>query len=396
MTDTIPRILIVDDSPEDRALSRHFLQQIAEPRYAVVEAETGEDGLALCKEAPPDCILLDYRLPDLSGLEFLAALAGKDGRVSVPVIMMTGEGNESLVAEAMKAGAADYLAKNVLSTKSLKRAIDSALARFKLLTAIEEHQRLLVESNHELHQRNSEVQQFYHVLAHELKTPLTAAREFVSIVLDGLAGPLNETQREYLGYAKESCDQMTLGLNDLLDSTRLDTGKLCLRPRPMAIDGVVARAMVSMALQAQEKGIQLQQSMAPELPLVCIDDQRMAQVLTNLLSNALKFTPVGGKVTVGVGQDLRQYPGCVLVSVSDTGRGIEPEQIDQIFSRLFQVRRDDTAIEGGLGLGLYISREVVRLHGGEIWVESTPGKGSTFIFTVPAYNAHDTLTVAEK
>jgi len=395
MTDTIPRVLIVDDSPEDRAVSRHFLQQIPEHTYAVMEAETGEDGLALYRENPPDCILLDYRLPDLSGMEFLAALTGKDGRVPLPVIMMTGEGNESLVAEAMKAGASDYLPKNVLSTKSLKRAIDSAMARFKLLDAIEEQQRLIVETNRELQQRNTEVQQFYHVLAHELKTPLTAAREFVSIVLDGLAGPLSETQQEYLNYAKESCDQMKLGLNDLLDSTRLDTGKLCLRPRPMAIDGVIARAVASMTLQAQEKDIQLQQSMSPELPLVCIDEQRIAQVLTNLLSNALKFTPAGGKVMVQVSQD-RQQPGRVLVAVSDTGRGIEPEQIDHIFSRLFQVRRDDTAIEGGLGLGLYISREVVRLHGGEIWVESTPGEGSTFVFTIPTYNARDTSTAEEK
>jgi two-component system, sensor histidine kinase and response regulator len=360
-----------------------------------MEAETGEDGLALYRKAPPNCILLDYRLPDLSGLEFLAALTGKDGRVSLPVIMMTGEGSESLVAEAMKAGAADYLPKSVLSTRSLKRAIDSAIARFKLLAAIEEHQRLLVETNHELQARNSEVQQFYHVLAHELKTPLTAAREFVSIVLDGIAGPLNETQQEYLRYAKESCDQMTLGLNDLLDSTRLDTGKLCLRPRPMAIHSVIARAVASMTLQAQEKGIQLQQSIAPELPLVCIDEQRMAQVLTNLLSNALKFTPAGGEVMVRVSHD-RQQLDRVLVAVSDTGRGIEPEQIEQIFSRLFQVRRDDTAIEGGLGLGLYISREVVRLHGGEIWVESMPGEGSTFSFTVPAYNTRNPSTAEDK
>jgi signal transduction histidine kinase len=396
MAETVVRVLLVDDSPEDRAVSRHFLQQISEPTYTVVEAETGEDGLAWCQNDPPDCILLDYRLPDLSGLEFLAALAGEDGRVSLPVIMMTGEGNESLVAEAMKAGVADYLPKSVLSTKSLKRAIDSAIARFKLLCAIEAQQRLIVETNRELQQRNTEVQQFYHVLAHELKTPLTAAREFVSIVLDGLAGPLNETQQEYLSYAKESCNQMTLDLNDLLDSTRLDTGKLCIRPRPTAMEGIVARGVASMALQAQEKGIRLQQSIAQELPLVCIDEQRIAQVLTNLLSNALKFTPPGGEVVVRVGQDSPQQPGRVLVAVSDTGRGIEPEQIEHIFGRLFQVRRDDTAIEGGLGLGLYISREVVRLHGGEIWVESMPGKGSTFSFTVPAYNARHTSLVEDK
>jgi two-component system sensor histidine kinase GlrK len=215
-----------------------------------------------------------------------------------------------------------------------------------------------------------------------MKTPLTSAREFVSIVLDGLAGSLSEAQREYLSYARESCDQMTLGLNDLLDSTRLETGKLHIALQPGCVSSLVARVVVSMAPQAQDKRIQLEQSIAPDLPQVLMDEKRITQVLTNLLSNALKFTPEGGEVSVRVGSDPGR-PRCVLVSVSDTGRGIERAQLDQVFDRLYQIRSGDATIEGGLGLGLYICREVVRLHGGEIWVDSTPGKGSTFFFTVP-------------
>jgi signal transduction histidine kinase len=111
-------------------------------------------------------------------------------------------------------------------------------------------------------------------------------------------------------------------------------------------------------------------------------------VLVNLLSNALKFTPAGGEITVRVGDD-PQRPADIRVSVSDTGRGIPPAELGRIFDQLYQVRRDDATVQGGLGLGLYISQEVVKLHGGEIWVESTIEQGSTFSFTVPQYRACD-------
>jgi signal transduction histidine kinase len=144
-----------------------------------------------------------------------------------------------------------------------------------------------------------------------------------------------------------------------------------------------------MALTAHARGIRLQRVIAPDLPIVWIDEQRIAQVLANLVSNALKFTPAGGEVVVRV-SNAPQPSAAVLVSVSDTGPGIAPEHQGYIFDRLYQVRSDDAGIEGGLGLGLYICRELVRLHGGEIWVDSTLGQGSTFAFTVPQHRASDT------
>ncbi|MGH6636371.1 MAG: ATP-binding protein [Gammaproteobacteria bacterium] len=383
MTEELLRILIVEDDPVYRELFRTLLDPIGEHGgYHFLEAETGEAGLAQYRSERPNCILLDYRLPDFDGLEFLAALGFEDDQVPVPVIMLTGEGSEILVAKAMKAGAADYMPKSALSAMSLRRSISNAIEKSKLRAAIAEQHRVLAQTNFELQRKNAEIQQFYHLLSHEMKTPLTSAREFVSIVLDGLAGSLSEAQREYLSYARESCDQMTLGLNDLLDSTRLETGKLHIALQPGCVSTLVARVVVSMAPQAQDKRIQLEQSIAPDLPQVLMDEKRITQVLTNLLSNALKFTPERGEVSVRVGND-PERPRCVLVSVSDTGRGIEPAQLDQVFDRLYQIRSGDATIEGGLGLGLYICREVVRLHGGEIWVDSTPGEGSTFFFTVP-------------
>jgi two-component system, sensor histidine kinase and response regulator len=388
MTKTPLRVLIVDDNPEDCELYRRFLKQEKAHEYHIIRASFAEEGLALCRSGRPDCVLVDYRLPDLDGLEFLTALAGDNGTTPVPAIMLTGYGDETLVAEAMKAGAADYLPKSALSSKSLGRAIANAVEKFKLRVAVEEQRYILEQTNEELRHKHEEIRSFYHVLSHELKTPLTVIMGYLAIVLDGHAGSLNQEQQECLSIAKDSCDQITLALNDLLDATRLETGKLTIAPHPMAIDEVVAQVVASMLPAAHGKGIHVQHVIAPDLPDVLIDDKRMIQVLSNLLSNALKFTPEGGDVEVAVTRDPQRLGG-VLVAVKDTGRGIEPEQCRYIFDRLYQVRGEDAESNGGLGLGLYICRELVRLHGGEIWVESTPGQGSTFFFTVPEYAADD-------
>ena len=290
----------------------------------------------------------------------------------------------------------DYIPQSPGFPYSLGQAMAHMAETVQFHAELTEQRRRLEQTNQELHRRNAELQSFYHILSHELKTPLTAAREFVSIVLDGLAGPLSETQREYLGLVKDSCDQITLGLNDLLDATRVDTGKLSIAPRPTPMAHVVSQAIAAMDLLARGKGIRVQQVMAPQLPDALIDERRIAQVLVNLLSNALKFTPAGGEITVSVSDDL-QRPAEIRVSVSDTGRGIPPAELGQIFDQLYQVRRDDATVQGGLGLGLYISQEVVKLHGGEIWVESTVEKGSTFSFTVPQYRAcHPSIHVSKE
>ena len=236
----------------------------------------------------------------------------------------------------------------------------------------------------QLADRNTEIQLFYHTLSHELKTPLAAAREFICLVLDGLAGPLTETQREYLEIARDSCDQLRLYVNDLLDVTRLETGKLRLRRQPVALAALLEKVAELMRPEAARRQIQLSWSCEPDLPPARVDDQRIVQVLTNLVGNALKFTPLGGQVRLHAGRHPDQ-PRELRVSVSDTGPGIPPEHRERIFERLHQLDPPgaDGAARAGLGLGLYICRELVKLHGGRIWVESEPGRGSNFLFTLP-------------
>jgi len=288
-------------------------------------------------------------------------------------------------------GAIEYSPQSAMSPYSIGQAITHVVETYQAqveFTAQRHRLEQANQENQELQRTNEQLRSFYHMLSHELRTPLAAAREFVSIVLDGLASALSEAQQEYLSMAKDSCDQITLCLNDFLDAARLDTGKLSIAPQPTAIGRVVPQAVAAMASTAYSKGIRLQQMIALHLPDVLIDERRIAQVLINLLSNAMKFTPAGGAVAVRVSDD-PQKPAELRVAVSDTGRGIPPAELGHIFDQLYQIQPSDTAVNGGLGLGLYISQAVVKLHGGEIWVESTIGKGSTFSFTVPKHAACD-------
>jgi FixJ family two-component response regulator len=163
----------------------------------VWEAETGADGLIVCQTLPPDCVLLDYRLPDLDGLEFLTALASLRG-TNIPAIVLTGQGNKTIVVDVVNTGAVDYMPKHVVSAKALARSIANTVNQSKLRGALEEQGRLLEQTNQDLLHKQEEIRSFYHMLSHEMKMPLTAIWDSVAIVLDGPVGPLTEKQRRHL------------------------------------------------------------------------------------------------------------------------------------------------------------------------------------------------------
>ena len=374
------KVLLVEDDEEDYILTQDLVSDIKNYDIEMQWVSDYDTALQLMNCGTHDAYLLDYSLGARTGLELLNE-AKKRG-VDAPKIMLTGLGSETLAVEAMRTGAADYIPKSVLTVESLNRILVNSVEKYRLRKAFEEKHQLLERTNEELGHRNEEIRRFYHNVSHELKTPLTAVKEFVSIVLDGLAGPLGEQQQEYLLIAKEGCDQLVFRLNDLLDSTRLDTGKLRLSPHHGSISTTVENAVISLSLQARDKGIQLYKQIQPDLEDINIDHNRINQVLTNLLNNALKFTDKDGHVHVFVSEDLhdKEY---LRISVKDTGKGIEPEKLRRIFDRLYQINRDDNVCQEGLGLGLHISREIVRLHGGDMSVESTLGQGSIFSFNIP-------------
>ncbi|MFO1476950.1 MAG: ATP-binding protein [Verrucomicrobiota bacterium] len=243
-------------------------------------------------------------------------------------------------------------------------------------------QERLARAHEKLVHKHEELQGFYHTVSHELKTPLTSAREFVALVLEGLAGAVTGTQREYLGIALESCDQMRTCINDMLDVTRLETGKMSLELRRGNPVELVQRLATRLRPAAERKGVELLCRAGLSAPEILMDETRIAQVVSNLLNNALKFTPAGGRIEVGIQPDA--VGDGVLIVVRDTGCGIPASHQGRIFDRLYQVGREEEGGCTGLGLGLFICQELVRLHRGSIRVESVPGRGSTFTVHLPA------------
>jgi two-component system sensor histidine kinase EvgS len=387
------RILHLEDNVNDAALVRATLET-GGVVCSTHRVQTRTDFIAALERGGVDLVLSDFSLPSFDGMSALKIVRAQ--WPDVPLILVSGTLGEEVAIESLKSGATDYVLKEHLSrlVPAVRRAIQEVEARKERRRAEEtlrQNERQLQVASEELKganrsllERNTEIQNFYHTLSHELKTPLTSAREFVSIVMDGLAGPLNKTQLEYLGIAKESCDQLRLYVNDLLDVTRLETGKMSLTLQTLPLAELLERVVTMLAPAAAGKGLTLDCDCQPDLPPVPVDKQRILQVLTNLTTNAIKFTPAGGQIHLSLGETVSE-PHSLLVSVRDTGRGIPKNQLDLIFNRLHQANGDDASAESrsGLGLGLYICHELVHLHHGRLWVESEPGKGSTFSFVIP-------------
>jgi PAS domain S-box-containing protein len=221
--------------------------------------------------------------------------------------------------------------------------------------------------------------EFVSQVSHELRTPLTAIKGFNDLLLDGDAGEINEEQAEYLGIVKQNVDRLVSLINDLLDVARMESGRITLKLAAIDLREIVALVVATMRPLIDAKDQTLTVEIAPELPPAWGDHDRILQVITNLVSNAYKYTPAGGAIRVAVAQrDERLH-----VAVQDTGMGIPPEDIPKLFTRFFRVDTSLTREIGGTGLGLSIVKSIVELHGGTIAVESTLGSGSTFSFDIP-------------
>jgi nitrogen-specific signal transduction histidine kinase len=253
------------------------------------------------------------------------------------------------------------------------------------LRDVTEHKRILTELEQTRQQQLRLKDEFLSHVSHELRSPLTAIHQFVTILLDGLAGDLNPEQREYMEIALKNVYQLQNMIGDLVEITRAETGKLTIEPQCMSIATVVDETCSSLKESAAAKGIVLSADLQKDMPFVYADPVRIKQVLCNLIDNGIKFTPKNGVITVSA-RILEQYPNFLYCSVADTGYGISIEDKEKIFDRLYQAKQSISQSRKGLGLGLHICRELVSRQGGKIWVESQQGHGSTFSFTLPTFS----------
>ncbi len=419
------RVLIVDDSPEDRELYRRLLVQDREHAYELLEAELGEDGLEIALREEPDCLLLDYKLPDVDGLEFLSRLLTEK---LVPVIVLTGQGNEAVAVEAMKGGAQDYLLKGSVTRERLRLAVQNAIEKVALRRKVEERTAELAEANAalrgmydeleilverrtaELSVTNQELKreirvrewaeeerarllvleqaarqqaeeanrmkdEFLATLSHELRTPLNAILGWAQVLRVGKLDPAASTRA--LETVERNARAQAQLIADLLDVSRIITGKLRLDSKPVELHRIIEAALDSVRPAADAKDLQLSVSLSALGRPVLGDSDRLQQVVWNLLSNAIKFTPRGGQVEV----HLREIGQNAVVQVKDTGIGIRSEFLPYVFDRFRQAESTLTRSHGGLGLGLSIVRHLIELHGGTVEVASE-GEAQGALFTV--------------
>jgi signal transduction histidine kinase len=249
-----------------------------------------------------------------------------------------------------------------------------------------ERVRELKTLSRELHKRVQELthanrakDEFLSIVSHELRTPLTSLNGFLCVILEEEAGPISESQRKFLTIAKQSADRLNALISDLLDISRLKSGRLNLDMGECDLFGLLKETFDRGKEVGEKKGIAVRFQAVPQLPRVWGDQKRLQQVLDHLISNALKFTEKGGAVDV----ICEENGDSIKVSVRDTGPGLSPEEQKQVFDMFYQVDASARRSAGGAGLGLTIAYGLISMHGGQLWVESEKGKGSTFSFVIP-------------
>jgi signal transduction histidine kinase len=373
VTEKALQVLIVEDNVGDVRLLREMFGKERSDSFELTHFLRMSEAEVHLAKGGTDIVLLDMGLPDGHGLDTVRrAHAAAPG---VPMIVLTGLDDEALAAEAMKAGAQDYLIKGQIENRALPRALRHAIERHRMQTETD-----LI--------RTQQIQfkdEFLSHVSHELRSPLSAIRQFVTILLDGLAGELQPEQHEYMGIVLRNVKQLQAMINDLLEVTRVQAGKLMIEPQRTSISDAIAYAVATLQGAATAKGIVLSSDMERQLPWVCTDPTRLRQILIILVDNAIKFTPANGEVKIQACV-FDKDPSLLVLEVSDSGCGISPDMTERIFERLFQT--SDPSLEGrkGLGLGLYICKELVTRQGGQIWAKSTPGQGSVFSVTLPIFS----------
>jgi light-regulated signal transduction histidine kinase (bacteriophytochrome) len=368
MEDKPLTILIIDDSPEDHELYREYLGGGKAQHYRFIDAYCGEEGEKLYQDNQVDCVLLDYRMPDLDGLEVLQRLTSISD--IVPVVMMTGDGNENVAVVAMKTGSKDYLPKRVITPQALRRTVERTVEHARLTNRLKSYRTDLERSNQDL-------ERFVSVVAHDLKSPLRAITQHLQLVRERTKDALDEKTLKSIAFAVDGAERMRLLIEGMFEFSKAGFEK-----HPVtSIDcnDVLHNVRANLISHIEESGAVIT---SDHLPTVVADGVQITQLLQNLIGNALKFCKGTPHIHISVRQDEKSW----VFSVKDNGIGIPKNSQDKIFTIFHRLHRDEYE---GSGVGLAICHRVLENHGGTIHVESEPGQGSTFTFTLPISEAAD-------
>jgi two-component system NtrC family sensor kinase len=442
------RILAVDESPTYLA---DVAAMLREEGYDVVPARSGEEALELLAVQSMDCILLDLLMPGLSGRETCQRIKAVPIVRDIPLIIVTAVEDRTALFDALEAGADDYIQKSAefdvlkarvraqlrrkqfeddnrrirldqyqmeLEATEARAAHVLAKNRAELLLMLEQKNQALQAANVELQSRQFEIAQtnrelasanqakteFLATMSHELRTPLVAILGLSELLVNGKAGQLAPKQREYVGYIGDSGTHLLALINDILDVSKIEAGKVELDLESVDLDGLLSSTAGIMRERAVARGIELEVIGSGRFGALLVDRRRLKQIVYNLLSNAVKFTSDGGRVSLqaslvdrhqastglpgfetGVRTPLphNELQSFVQISVCDTGIGISSADMARLFTPFTQIKSDLSRTTEGTGLGLVIVSRLVELHGGAVAVTSTPGTGSCFSIWLP-------------
>ncbi|MHB8836452.1 MAG: hybrid sensor histidine kinase/response regulator [Candidatus Methylomirabilia bacterium] len=420
------RILVAEDSPTQAEQLRHILERKG---YQVAVAGNGAQALALALLSGhiPGLVISDIVMPEMDGYELCRRIRADIRLADLPVILLTGLTDAKDVLEGLSCGADGFITKpysqdylleqvarilsenqrpsgagptvsvdllvagkrHVLAVKPrrlvtlLLSTYEAAIRRNKELSRTQDELSLLneqLEATMVLAEAaNRAKTEFIANMSHELRTPLNAILGFSDVLLDGGGGEVSEKQKRYLSNIRVSGGGLLRMINDLMDVSNIEAGGILLFPEEVDLGRLLEQALDAIREKAAQHKITLRIEAAPGLPAISADERRIKQVLTNLLGNALKFTPDGGAVGVEAAVEAQ----ALRVTVWDSGIGIAAEHFNRLFLPFQQLESPLTKKHEGTGLGLYLCRKIVELHGGRIRVESTLGRGSRFSFTIP-------------
>ena len=379
MTET-GRILVVEDEAGARATMSAILEDAG---YKVTGLEKGAEALEMIRSRSFNVIIADIRLPDIDGIEILEL--AKEINPEVAIIMMTGYASIETAVNAVNEGAYAYFVKPI-NPDEIKTTIANALKQQRLslenkrlVESLQHSNRLLFEANEELKKATQAKSEFLAQMSHDLRTPLNVIIGFSELMRDEVPGKVNEEQRQCLDDILTSSKHLLDLINDVLDLSKIESGKMKLKLTNIALSDVIEllRSTVVPILAPRKQSLDVE--IEEGLPQVHADKSKVREVLFNLLSNATKSTPDSGKLRV---KAVRDGDWC-QVSVIDNGIGIKKEDQERIFEPFYQLDNPLTTERRGTGLGLTLVKQIIESHGGQIWVDSEYGRGSRFTFTLP-------------